>query len=89
MNNTSEFTDKSIIDAINNINKQIKYIKSVYKINNVDSELDKLEEDTVLNNIQNSIETVVESIEPVSQKQVENKQEKEQKNRHFLFAKVI
>ena len=75
MNNTSEFTDKSIIDAINNINKQIKYIKSVYKINNVDSELDKLEEDTVLNNIQNSIETVVESIEPVSQKQVENKQE--------------
>ena len=77
MNNTSEFTDKSIIDAINNINKQIKYIKSVYKINNVDSNLDQLEEDTVLNNIQNSIETVVESIEPVSQKQVENKQEKE------------
>ena len=24
VNNTSEFTDKSIIDAINNINKQIK-----------------------------------------------------------------
>lgn len=84
MNNTSEFTDKSIIDAINNINKQIKYIKSVYKINNVDSELDKLEEDTVLNNIQNSIETVIESIEPVEQKEAENKQEKEHSAYKFV-----
>lgn len=64
MNNTNSFTDSSIIDAINNINKQITFIKSIYKVNNVDSSLD-MSENVVLNDIQNSIENIVESIEPI------------------------
>jgi hypothetical protein len=84
VNNTNEFTDKNIIDAINNINKQIKYIKSIYKMNNIDSNLEIQEDDSTLNNIENSIETVVESIEPVSQKSVEQEQEKEHSAYKFV-----
>ena len=66
MNNTKGFTDSNIIDAINNINNQITFIKSMYKVNNVESNLE-MSENEVLNDIQSSIENIVESIEPIKQ----------------------
>lgn len=86
MSNTNQFTDNGIIDAINNINKQIKYIKSIYKINKVDSELN-MPEDIVLNNIQNSIEDIVESIEPSKDKKTENIEEIE--NSAYKFVSTV
>ena len=32
--NVNQFTEDGIIDAINNINKQITYIKSIYNVKN-------------------------------------------------------
>lgn len=71
VSNTNYFTDDSIIAAINNINKQISYIKSIYSIKNADSNIG-IQENLALNNIQNSIENIVESIEPAENKKAEN-----------------
>lgn len=63
----NQFTEDGIINAINDINKQISYIKSIYNVKNAG-----IQQNIQLNNIQNSIQNIVESIEPVENKKIEN-----------------
>ena len=56
----NQFTEDGIIDAINNINKQITYIKSIYNVKNAG-----IHQNSQLSNIQDSIQNIVEAIEPV------------------------
>ena len=58
--NVNQFTEDGIIDAINNINKQITYIKSIYNVKNAG-----IHQNSQLSNIQDSIQNIVEAIEPV------------------------
>ena len=64
--NVNQFTEDGIINAINDINKQISYIKSIYNVKNAG-----IQQNIQLNNIQNSIQNIVESIEPVENKKIE------------------
>lgn len=63
-------TNDNILEAINNINKQITFIKSIYNIGNSNAEM-SLQEKEVINNIQNSVEDIVQSIEPTQLKKEE------------------
>lgn len=66
--NVNQFTEDGIIDAINNINKQITYIKSIYNVKNAG-----IHQNSQLSNIQDSIQNIVEAIEPVENiKQIKN-----------------
>lgn len=65
--NVNQFTEDGIIDAINNINKQISYIKSIYNVKNAG-----IQQNAQLSNIQNSIQNIVESIEPAESKKTES-----------------
>ena len=65
--NVNQFTEDGIIDAINDINKQISYIKSIYNVKNAG-----IQQNIQLNNIQSSIQNIVESIEPVENKKIED-----------------
>jgi len=63
----NQFTEDGIIDAINNINKQISYIKSIYNVKNAG-----IQQNAQLSNIQNSIQNIVESIEPAESQKTES-----------------
>jgi len=65
--NVNQFTEDGIIDAINNINKQISYIKSIYNVKNAG-----IQQNAQLSNIQNSIQNIVESIEPAESQKTES-----------------
>lgn len=86
MNNANQFTDNSILDAINNINKQISFIKSIYKVYDVDSNI-TIPEDVVLNDIQNSIEDVVQAIEP--RENTKTEEIKESENNAYKFVSTV
>ena len=65
--NVNQFTEDGIIDAINNINKQITYIKSIYNVKNAG-----IHQNAQLSNIQDSIQNIVEAIEPLENKKTED-----------------
>ena len=65
--NVNQFTEDGIIDAINNINKQITYIKSIYNVKNAG-----IHQNAQLSNIQDSIKNIVEAIEPLENKKTED-----------------
>lgn len=86
MSNTNQFTDNNILDVINNINKQVSFIKSIYKVHSDDSNI-TIPEDVVLNDIQNFIEDVVQAIE--TSENIKNEEIKKTENNAYKFVSTV
>ena len=79
-------TNDNILEAINNINKQIAFIKSIYNIGNSNTEM-SLQEKEIIDNIQNSVEDIVQSIEPTQSQKEETVEKKE--NWAYKFVSTV